>query len=172
MTNNLCAKTVTPEHAYEVWQTYDGAFTYFVLKKYQSPEEEKNNPFARWYVRAQSPFTGTQGEYGDAYVRSVVSGARMIANPLHHFLVVGRVTITDLQTIGLRSYTIIRLDTVDHHLWDYCKIMLPPGDINKVKRILQEYAIRIICSDCEDFVARCLTDMQMGGHHDTGMTTD
>ena len=28
-------RRVSPERAYEVWQTYDGTFTYFVLKKYK-----------------------------------------------------------------------------------------------------------------------------------------
>lgn len=47
---NACGKRVTPENAYEVWQSFDGQFTYFVLRKYQSPEKEKANLYARWYV--------------------------------------------------------------------------------------------------------------------------
>ena len=42
---NPCARTVKPEEAYEVWQSFDGRWTYFVLKKYQSPEKEEQNLF-------------------------------------------------------------------------------------------------------------------------------
>jgi hypothetical protein len=48
MAKNLCAKRVTPEEAYEVWQSFDGSWTYFVLKKYQSPEKEAINPQHEW----------------------------------------------------------------------------------------------------------------------------
>ena len=78
---NPCAKTVKPEQAYEVWQSFDGTWTYFVLKKYQSPEKEATNPFARWYCMVQSPIT-PRGEYGDAYVATVTNGTQLIPNPL------------------------------------------------------------------------------------------
>src|SRR5437763_13428667 len=77
---NPCAKTVTPETAYEVWQSYDGTWTYFVLKKYQSPEKEAQNPYARWYCLVKSPIT-PNGEYGDVYVATVKRGTQQIANP-------------------------------------------------------------------------------------------
>ena len=89
-TQNPCSKTVKPEQAYEVWQSYDGSWTYFVLKKYQSPEKEATNPFARWYCMVKSPIT-PNGEYGDVYVSTVTSGTHQIANPLTH---------TDEQTTG------------------------------------------------------------------------
>lgn len=34
-TKNLCAKTVKREDAYEVWESFDGSWTWYVLKKYQ-----------------------------------------------------------------------------------------------------------------------------------------
>src|SRR5436305_9744156 len=79
MAKNLCAKKMPPEQAYEVYS--DGEWTYFVLKKYQSPEKEKDNPFARWYCMTISPLT-PKGEYGDAYVSTVLQGTHLIANPL------------------------------------------------------------------------------------------
>ena len=82
-TKNPHGKRVTPEHAYEVWQSFDGSWTYFVLKKYQSPEKEATNPYARWYCMVQSPIT-PKGEYGDVYVNTVKNGTRQIANPLPH----------------------------------------------------------------------------------------
>jgi len=88
--NNLCAKRVTPETAYEVWQSYDGTWTYFVLKKHQTPEREAQNPFARWYCMVQSPIT-PKGEYGDVYVTTVKDGTHQIDNPLRS---------TDNQTTG------------------------------------------------------------------------
>src|SRR5438105_1398223 len=87
---NPCAKTVKPEQAYEVWQSFDGSWTYFVLKKYQSPEKEAHNSYARWYCLVQSPIT-PNGEYGDVYVATVKRGTRLIDNPLTH---------TDEQTTG------------------------------------------------------------------------
>ena len=78
---NPCAKKVTPENAHEVWQSFDGNWTYFVLKKYQSPEKEAQNPYARWYCKVLSPAT-PRGEYGDVYVSSVKSGTRKVNNPL------------------------------------------------------------------------------------------
>ncbi len=78
---NPCGKTVKPDQAYEVWQSLDGSWTYFVLKKYQSPEKEATNPFARWYCLTKSPIT-PNGEYGDAYVATVTDGTHKIVNPL------------------------------------------------------------------------------------------
>jgi hypothetical protein len=77
---NLCAKRMTPETAYEVWQ--NGTFTYWVLKKYQAPEQEAKNLHARWYCAVVSPFTEKTFQYGDTYVREITVGGYKIANPL------------------------------------------------------------------------------------------
>ena len=80
---NPCAKRVTPEQAYEVWQSYDGTFTYFVLKKYQSSEQEAKNTYARWYCMVLSPATTARGDFGDVYVLTVKDGTtQVIHNPL------------------------------------------------------------------------------------------
>ena len=76
---NPCSKTVKPEEAYEVWQSFDGSWTWYVLKKYQSPEKEAKNPYARWYCMVQSPAM-PNGGYGDAYVAAVKDGTHRIAN--------------------------------------------------------------------------------------------
>lgn len=82
---NPCAKKVTPENAYEVWQSFDGAWTYFVLKKYQSPEKEAQNPYARWYCMVTSPATTERGDWGDVYVSTVKQGTHKLDyNPLTH----------------------------------------------------------------------------------------
>jgi len=74
---NPCAKTVTPETAYEVWRSYDGTWTWYVLKKYQNPTNEAKNPFARWYCFVTSPYV-PDGEYGDVYAKEITSQARKL----------------------------------------------------------------------------------------------
>lgn len=167
---NPCSKRVTPEQAYEVWQSNDGQFTYFVLKKYQSPEKEAQNPYARWYVMTKSPYT-PKGEYGDAYVSTVKRGTRPIDNPLHRTICVKGASIEDLHTIGLSIYPLTDLVLRDVRLWQYLKLSVPPKDFQKVKRTLEEHEIPIVCIDAQDFVDRCLTDVQTtGGQHEASQT--
>jgi len=93
---NPCAKTVKPEQAYEVWRCanhpeYGGEWTWYVLKKYQSPGNEAKNPYARWLCYVTSPYVRS-GEYGDTYVREITTIAHTLDyNPLSH---------TDNQTSG------------------------------------------------------------------------
>ena len=87
---NLCAKTVKPEEAYEVWQSFDGSWTWYVLKKYQSPEKEATNQYARWFCKVVTPIV-PNGEFGDVYVSAITDNAHQIPNPLTH---------TDEQTRG------------------------------------------------------------------------
>jgi len=149
--------------AYEVWQSYDGQWTYFVLKKYQSPEREAQNPYARWYVMTRSPFASERGEYGDAYVSTVKRGTRPIDNPLHRIICVKWTAISTLEDIGLSRYPVTELVLRDVRLWQYLKLSVPPKDFAKVKRILEEHEITVVCIDTQDFVARCLTDVQTTG---------
>ena len=162
---NPCAKRVTPEYAYEVWQSYNGTFTYFVLRKYQSPEQEAKNPYARWYCMVQSPIT-PKGDYGDAYVSTVKRGTARIDNPLHRSLCVKDVSIQTLDDIGLSKYPVTELVLRDVRLWQYLKLNIPPKHFDKVKRTLEEYEIAIVCIDAQDFLERCLEDVQTTGGHD------
>ena len=68
---NPCAKTVSVDNPYEVWQTRDGRWTWKVLKKYQSPTNEKKNKLARWFVAVKSPYTYNSWEMGDEYVLNI-----------------------------------------------------------------------------------------------------
>lgn len=79
---NPCAKKRTPETAYEVWENATGTWRWFVLKKYQSPEHEARNTYARWYCAVVSPLTNGRFEYGDVYVSTVKEGNHVITNPL------------------------------------------------------------------------------------------
>lgn len=71
---NLQGKTRKDTNPYEVWVTPDGAWTWYVLKKYQSPDKEKENVYARWFCKVISPIT-PEGELGDCYVKEIMSVA-------------------------------------------------------------------------------------------------
>lgn len=71
---NLCSKTVKRENAYEIWQSADGSWTWYVLKKWQI---EDDKPYARWYCCVISPFV-PEGEYGDVYVMEIKAQAKRI----------------------------------------------------------------------------------------------
>ena len=64
---NECAKTVTKENAYEVWEV-PGIGTHYVLKKYKSPKSEAADPYARWFCYVESQFS----ESGDVYAHEIM----------------------------------------------------------------------------------------------------
>lgn len=79
MSKNLCAKRRPTNRPYEVWK---GMFrmegwAWHVLKKYQTPEKEKNNPYARWFCLVISPIV-PDGEMGDVYVKDITSCATKV----------------------------------------------------------------------------------------------
>lgn len=65
MSKNTCAKCRNPGDPYETWS--NGSWTWEVLKKYQSPEKEAGNPYARWFCNVITPIM-PDGEMGDVYV--------------------------------------------------------------------------------------------------------
>lgn len=66
------------ENPYEVWT--NGSWTWRVLKKYQTPEKEAQNLFARWFCFVTSPMC-PDGEMGDVYVVDITRCAvKMIDN--------------------------------------------------------------------------------------------
>lgn len=71
MNKNTCGKIRKTEKPYEIW--FGRGFQWRVLKKYQAPEAEKSNPYARWFLATRSPFTFGSFELGDGYVRDVVN---------------------------------------------------------------------------------------------------
>jgi hypothetical protein len=88
-TKNLYGRTVKPEQAHFVYQSFDGQWVWYILKTYQTPEKEAANEYARWFCAVSSPFLqphadGTPTlEYGDTYVRDIKAQARLIdCNPL------------------------------------------------------------------------------------------
>ena len=72
---NPCGKTVKPEQAYEAWRVenhpeYGGEWTWYVLKKYQTPEREAQNEYARWLCYVTSAYS-PHGDYGDTYIATI-----------------------------------------------------------------------------------------------------
>ena len=74
---NLCSKMRDKKEPYEIWQSFDGTWTWNVLRKYQSPAGENKNEFARWFCNVVTPMC-PRGELGDVYVREIKSLARQI----------------------------------------------------------------------------------------------
>jgi|TARA_Y100001951_G_scaffold102035_1_gene108013 hypothetical protein len=60
------------------YMIYEGnGFEWRVLKRYQKPENEKTNQYARWYCAVRSPFTHGSWEYGDTYISDIRSNAHV-----------------------------------------------------------------------------------------------
>ena len=77
MAKNKCGKTREVDNPYEVWRA--GDWEWRVLKKYQTPEKEKENKYARWLCAVKSPMTYGSWEYGDTYVSDIVGVASKVS---------------------------------------------------------------------------------------------
>jgi hypothetical protein len=89
MSKNLCGKRVDcSDKAYEVWENNrpfliggerfeTGTWRWYVLKKYQTPEKEAENEYARWFCLVKTPIV-PKGEYGDVYVKDIIEWASKI----------------------------------------------------------------------------------------------
>jgi len=75
---NLCGKMRPVENPYEVWEN-DSGWQWRVLKKYQIPEKEADNPYARWLCAVSSPYTFGSYDMGDTYVLDIVSNANQVS---------------------------------------------------------------------------------------------
>ena len=78
MDKNNCGKTRNRGHAYETWVGM--GWRWEVLKKYQSPQKETANPYARWFTDVYTPIV-PDGEMGDTYIKDIKSegGAVLVA---------------------------------------------------------------------------------------------
>lgn len=77
MPKNPCAKTVKRANAYEVWRSFGGSWTWYVLKKWQVNDDQ---PYARWFCDVVTPHV-PEGEMGDVYVAEIKANARRIDRP-------------------------------------------------------------------------------------------
>lgn len=74
---NQCGKTRPVSDPYEIWEgtgDYEG-WTWKVLKKWQGPDNEAENPYARWMCAVSSPCTHGGYDYGDCYVKDITPHA-------------------------------------------------------------------------------------------------
>ena len=71
---NACGKTRPKENPYEIWVSRDGTWKWLVRKKYQSPEGEAANPYARWFCTVITP-GAPYGDTGDVYISEIKSQA-------------------------------------------------------------------------------------------------
>jgi len=70
---NTMNKTRKVENPYEVYRSnLLPDWEWRVLKKYQNPEDEAKNEYARWFCAVKSPMTYGSWEYGDVYVREIL----------------------------------------------------------------------------------------------------
>lgn len=81
-------KESPPEEAYEVWHVanhpeYGGQWTWYILKKYQTPEKEATNDYARWFCYVTSPYS-PNGDWGDTYIQTIkeTGAVQLNFNPL------------------------------------------------------------------------------------------
>lgn len=72
---NECAKTRRIDNPYEVWESFDGSWHWFVLKKWQIDDDK---PAARWFCGVKTPHTYGSYELGDVYVAEIKQHARRI----------------------------------------------------------------------------------------------
>ena len=70
MVKNMCGKKREVSNPYEVYKGPAG-FEWRVLKKYQTPDNEAKNPYARWYCAVKSDYTYGSFEYGDVYISEI-----------------------------------------------------------------------------------------------------
>ena len=78
MVKNECGKTRKIDNPYEIWKGENG-FEWRVLKKYQNPDNEAKNEYARWFCAVKSNFTYDSWEMGDVYVREIKLYGHQIA---------------------------------------------------------------------------------------------
>ena len=75
MAKNMCGKRRPVNDPYEVWVS--GEWEFRVLKKYQSEDAEKKNPYARHLVAYKS--TGSVDKNGhDSYLADYRRGSEMV----------------------------------------------------------------------------------------------
>ena len=74
---NECGKMRDKDDPYEIYIL--GGWEWRVLKKYQTPENEAKNEYARWMCAVRSPHTFGSFDFGDTYISDIKGcGARKV----------------------------------------------------------------------------------------------
>jgi hypothetical protein len=149
---------VTPENAYDVWQSHDGSCTYWVLKKYKNPIKEENDLFARWYVATKSPGTFGSYEYGDMYAANIKAQCIKIDNPLYSYACVRLDDETTFSLNQLLTYRYQSMRPRHVQLVNYMRLAIPKKKLDLFKQIAKEHTLVIVCIDGANEVEACLHD--------------
>lgn len=78
---NQCSRTRDVNNPYLVYRNNEN-WEFRVLKRYQSPENELKNAYARWFCAVKSPMTFGRYDLGDCYIKHVVNNAYLVNNPI------------------------------------------------------------------------------------------
>jgi len=70
---NPCGKTRPVNNPYEIWVA--GDWQWRVLKKWQAPQNEVKNRYARWFCAVKSPMTHGRYDMGDTYMFDITEYA-------------------------------------------------------------------------------------------------
>ena len=79
---NLCGKLRKVNNPYEVYRNTTAGWEWRVLKKWQSPDNETGNPYARWLCAVKSPMTFGTYDLGDVYVSEVLANGVKVEHPV------------------------------------------------------------------------------------------
>jgi hypothetical protein len=76
--SNPFGKTKKVNEPYAIYSNSQG-WVWKVLKTYKKPENEKKDPYARWFVAATSPLMQSNNfEYGDTYVKDILAYGSLV----------------------------------------------------------------------------------------------
>ena len=76
MAKNSFGKSTKIDNAYATYRVENPIngmyFVWKILKTYQTKDNEKKNPYARWFVACKSPMTHGSWDYGDTYIKDIM----------------------------------------------------------------------------------------------------
>jgi len=76
--SNPFRKTRKENEPYAIYSNSQG-WVWKVLKTYKKPENEKKDPYARWFVAATSPLMQSNNfEYGDTYAKDILAYGSLV----------------------------------------------------------------------------------------------
>jgi hypothetical protein len=156
---NPHAKRVTPEEAYEYFERDDGA-QIWILKRYQHPEKEAGNLYARVYTATKSSGTFGSYSYGDAYIHNIVMASERKDNPLCSYACCCMDAETSVEVVEpLQKYRFQPMRINHPMLVNYIRIAVPKTKMAEFKQFAEKYALRLICTDSDQELALCLADL-------------
>ena len=79
MAKNAFGKTRSKDDPYAIYKGYGpmGDTEVRVLKTYQHVDNERKNPYARWFVAIKTDMTWGDFELGDSYINGLLRGLKL-----------------------------------------------------------------------------------------------